>query len=438
MVVFAWAWCTASVAGALPWSIHNTKLDNGLALYVVPMPSPGTAVVKTWMAVGSRYEVDPGRTGFAHFFEHLMFYGTETVGRDEREQRVLAMGIDDNAWTWLDETVYHAVVPSSQLPDFLAMEADRFQNLALTPEVVQREAGAVYGEFRKSQANPTGQLYDTLYSTAFNTHTYHHSTLGHEADIAAMPDAHAYAEAFFGRFYRPENATILVVGDVDPEAVEATVREHWSSWERGGEAQPELAIEPEQEAERRDHVAWPTPTAPMIAMAWKIPGYAPSDPTAAALGLAGDLLFADIGRLKERLLREEDLALSVWGGRDDFVDPCLFSVTVRAKNVGDLPRIEEIVLEEIAALTTGTDDETLGRIKSHSRYAFLTSMDDPSTVASALGWTLRRDSDPTALSTYWDHYRDTTGDDVTTAVTTFLVPETLTVVTMATTADEEH
>jgi len=225
---------------------------------------------------------------------------------------------------------------------------------------------------------------------------------------------------------------------VDPEAIEATVREHWSSWERGEEARPELAVEPEQEAERRDHVAWPTPTAPMIAMAWKIPGFAPSDPTAAALGLAGDLLFADIGRLKERLLREEDLALSLWGGRDDFVDPCVFSVAVRAKNVGDLPRIEEIVLEEVAALRTGTDAETLGRIKSHSRYAFLTSMDDPSTVASALGWTLRRDPDPTALSTYWDHYRDTTGDDVTTAVTTFLVPETLTVVTMATTADEEH
>ncbi len=420
----------AALAGALPWEVHSTTLDNGMQIRAVPMPTPGVVSVATWMAVGSRDEVDAGRTGFAHFFEHLMFYGTPSMGRIEREQAVLRMGIDDNAWTWFDETVYTSLVPSSQLDSFLAMEADRFQNLSLTPEAVRREAGAVYGELRKSSASPDNRLYSTLQATAFQEHTYGHTTIGHEADVAAMPDAHSYAAAFFDRFYRPENATLLVVGDVAPDALFARAEELYSTWTPGTKPRPELPEEPAWEASRRTHVDWPSPTAPRLSLGWQIPAHDPRSPDLAALELAGSWLMADVGPLVSRLVRDESLAYAVWGGRDDFVDPGLFRITVQAREASDLPAIEALIHEELAALAEGPDPDALARVQAHDRYAFLTSMDDPASVASTLGWALRRDPSPEALDTFWDNFAAATADDVARVVRDTLVDAPATVVTL--------
>jgi zinc protease len=435
LAVFAGLMGTA-LAGAFPWPVHTAQLDNGLSVRAVPMPSPGVVSVATWMKVGSRDEVDAGRTGFAHFFEHLMFYGTERTTREQRERAILAMGIDDNAWTWCDETVYTSLVPTAQLDEFLALEADRFQHLALTPDVVRRESGAVYGEFRKGQASPGSRLYDTMQATVFTTHTYGHSTIGHEADIVAMPDAHAYAEAFFDRFYRPENATILVVGDVDPEALFAKVEALYGGWKPAALPRPELPAEPAQEEERRAHVDWPSPTAPRMAMGWRVPAHDPRDADLAALELAATWLLADVGPLESRLVRDEGLAFSVWGGRDDFVDPGLFRITVQAREAEDLPRIEAIVREELARLADGPDAAALARVQDHSRYAFLTSLDDPEAVASTLGWSLRRDPDPTAIDAFWDAFAAATAADVARVVRATLVEPPATVVTLTHTPED--
>jgi zinc protease len=406
-------------------------LDNGMVVHAVPMPTPGVVSVATWMKVGSRDEVDAGRTGFAHFFEHLMFYGTESMGREEREQAVLRMGIDDNAWTWCDETVYTSLVPASQLDTFLGMEADRFQGLVLTPEVVRREAGAVYGELRKSLASPERRLYAAVRSTAFTTHTYKHSTLGHEADIAAMPDAHGYATAFFDRFYRPDNATLLVAGDVDPEALFVTVEELYGAWEPSPEPRPELPVEPAQEEERRAHVDWPSPTAPRMTLAWRIPAHEPANPDVAALELAGSWLMADVGPLQSSLVRDEALAYAVWGGRDDFVDPGLFTITVQAREADTLPAIEERVRAALSTLADGADPAAIARVQAHARYRFLTSLDDPASVVSTLGWALRRAPEPAALDTFHANFAAATVDDVSRVVRTYLVEAPATVVTLS-------
>ncbi|HMV67178.1 MAG TPA: pitrilysin family protein, partial [Myxococcota bacterium] len=225
-------------AGAFPYAVHTQTLDNGLQVVVVPMPSPGVAALGTWMRVGSRDEVDPGRTGFAHFFEHLMFLGTPSLSADERERELLRMGADDNAWTWFDETVYHVLVPSAALERLIRMEGDRFQHLTLTPEQVRRESGAVLGEYRKGRSDPGQRVTEALQGGAFRVHTYGHDTIGYEPDILAMPDAHAYAATFFSTYYRPERAMVLAVGDVDPEAVFAAVREGYGGWTPGVAAPP--------------------------------------------------------------------------------------------------------------------------------------------------------------------------------------------------------
>jgi zinc protease len=433
-----WIWLTATLAfaGVFPYEVQSTTLDNGLEIHVVPMPSPGIVSYYTWMRVGSRDELDEGRTGFAHFFEHLMFFGTETLGGEDRERAILAMGADENAWTWVDETVYTATLSTAGLPGLIEMEADRFANLHLTPDDVEKESGAVYGEYRKGQANPSQRLAEVLSKTAFTAHSYRHDTIGYEADIKAMPSAHAYSQQFFNRHYRPENASILVVGDVTDEVV-ASIKSAYQGWERGAE-RPQPTVEPEQVETLTAHVEWDQPTAPRLVMAWKIPGHDPDDPEVAALELADNLLFGDTGPLTRRLVREEGLAYAVYGGREPFVDPCLFRVHVLLKEAGHRERTEVIIREELARLSSGVDDDRLRRTRDHARYAFLTGLDSPPAVADALGWALRRGGTPDAIDRFYAVYDSVTSEALADTATRTFVDEHLTTVTLTHTPAEEE
>lgn len=430
----AWAllWGLAATAGAevFPYDVHSRTLPNGLVVHVVPMNSPGVATFVTWMAVGSRDEVEPGRTGYAHFFEHLMFYGTPTLGRAARELEIKRLGAEDNAWTWFDETVYHTTVSTAGLPRLIEIQGDLFRNLALTPDDVRKEAGAVYGEYRKGRSDPDWRIEEALNAAAFTTHTYRHDTIGLEADIAAMPDAYAWAMSFFDRYYRPNHAFLIVAGDVQPEPTFAAIEASWGAWASGTEARAPIPAEPKQTEARRREVPWSGPTAPRIAMGFKIPGSRPDDPDVAALQLAADWLFAPTGPLRRRLVEEEKLAWSVSGGRDDFVDPSLFRIVVEARDRDDLPRIEAIVREELARLEQGVDADTLARVRSHERYAFLTALDEPPAVADALGWAIRRGGSPDAIDRFFAAYDAVTPEAVSAAARRYFVDSGLTVVTL--------
>ncbi|MEQ1500581.1 MAG: pitrilysin family protein [Myxococcota bacterium] len=419
-----------AAAGEFPYPVAQQTLDNGLRLYVVSMPSTGVVAYGTWMSVGSRDEVDLGRTGFAHFFEHLMFHGTPTVPAAARDREILRLGADDNAWTWLDETVYHAMLPSASLPRFVELESDRFAHLALTPEGVKREAGAVYGEYRKNSADPGSVLSVALGKAAFGAHTYGHDTIGLEADIAAMPTGHEAALAFFDRFYRPDHAAVLVVGDVDPASTFALLTAAYGGWARSSAPPPPVPVEPPQTAIRRVNVDWPTPATAQIAFGWKIPAFHATDPTAARLALAGDLLLASTGPLERRLVREEGLAYAVYGGPDETVDPGLFRITVEARSTADLPRIEAVIREELARLGQAVDPAVLDATRAHRRYAFLASLDDPLTVLHVLGDSLRRDPDPAALDAYRAAIASAAADEVAAAIRDTFVDARLTVATL--------
>lgn len=415
-----------ALQGLLP--IHEHVLDNGLHLVVVPLPaSPGIVAWRLWMGVGSGVEAEAGQTGFAHFFEHLTFLGTPTWSGEQRGQEIQRLGVDENAWTWLDETVYHAVLPTASLPAYAAIEGDRFQHLELTPRRIQREAGAVYGELRKSRSDPSALLEARLRAAAFTVHPYGHDTIGLEPDIAAMPGAHEAALSFLDRFYRPGEATILLVGDVEPEASIALIEETFGGWSPGTTARAEIPSEPEQRGERRVTVPWPGTTAPRIVLAWKIPGHDPTDPQVAALELAAQLLLSPTGRLKERLIREEGLALSVTGGREATVDPGLLRLEVVARAPGTLEAIEAIVREQVAALSGGIEPGELDAVRSYLRYRHLSALDRPSAIADALGEATRRGGAPSALAAFDQSLAKITVADVEDAASTWLIDRGLTV-----------
>ncbi|MDI2125910.1 M16 family metallopeptidase [Yinghuangia seranimata] len=212
---------TDSAPDAYPWPIHQTTLANGLRVVVSPDPAVPLAAVNLWYDVGARHE-PPGKHGFAHLFEHLMFEGSAHVAKSEHFALIQACGGDSvNATTNPDRTNYYQTVPSGQLELALWLEADRMGSLALTQETLDNQREVVKNERRQRYDNvPYGRWTEVMVGLAYpEGHPYAHSTIGSmaELDSASLDDF----TAFHAAYYTPDNAVLTVVGDVDPDHVVA-------------------------------------------------------------------------------------------------------------------------------------------------------------------------------------------------------------------------
>ena len=292
---------------AFPLAYGQHDFPNGLRLITVPTDYPNVVALYVVVQTGSRNEVEPGKSGFAHLFEHMMFRGTKAFPTARYEAALKQAGAASNAYTTDDHTAYHTTFSKEDLEGMLAMEADRFQNLAYSEDVFRTEALAVLGEYNKNSAAPTSKLFEVLRETAFDKHTYRHTTMGFLKDIENMPNLYEYSREFFRRYYRPEYTTIIVVGDVKPETVRALVAKHWGGWKRG-DYRAGIPVEPPQTAPRTNHVAWPTPTLPWVVVAFRAPAYSDTDKESAALDLAAALGFSKSSELYQKLVIEEQKA----------------------------------------------------------------------------------------------------------------------------------
>src|SRR5258706_11893118 len=168
-----------AIKAVFPYAVERHTLPNGLRVLLVPMPADG--LVSYWSVVrtGSRDEVEPGVTGFAHFFEHMMFRGTEKNPGPVYESIVNGMGADANAFTSDDLTCYHLSISKSDLSKVIEIEADRFQNLKYDPQQFKTESGSVYGEYRKGRSIPFEVLEEATRAAAFDVHAYKRPTIGY-------------------------------------------------------------------------------------------------------------------------------------------------------------------------------------------------------------------------------------------------------------------
>ena len=199
------------------------------------------------------------------------------------------------------------------LEQILAMEADRFQNLKYSEAVFKTETLAVLGEYNKNSANPTSKLYEVLRDTAFDRHTYKHTTMGFLKDIQDMPNQYDYSLQFFDRYYRPEYATILVVGDVTRERVRPLVDKYWGNWKRGA-YKPAVPSEPAQKGPRTNQVAWPTFTLPWVVVAYRGPAYTDTESDMAALDVLAALGFSQNSDLYQKLVIQQQTVDTLFGG----------------------------------------------------------------------------------------------------------------------------
>jgi secreted Zn-dependent insulinase-like peptidase len=188
-----------------PFPVHRTQLENGLVVISVEYDSPGIVAYYTVVRTGSRNEVEPGLSGFAHFFEHMMFRGTPRFSEGKYNDALKGLGADSNAFTTDDWTCYHITASAAALETIVDVEADRFQNLKYSEADFQKEARAVLGEYNKSASSPLMLLDEKMQDAAYTTHTYKHTTIGFLKDIVDMPNQYQYSLKFFDRWYRPEN-----------------------------------------------------------------------------------------------------------------------------------------------------------------------------------------------------------------------------------------
>ena len=395
-----------------PFPVHQKTLENGLKTVVVPYDSPGTIAYYLVVRSGSRDEVEPGHSGFAHFFEHMMFQGTERYSTDDYNDVLKKMGADSNAYTSDDRTIYHIVGPAAELATIMDIESDRFKNLAYSEDDFKREALAVLGEYNKNISSPFLPMFERMRDLAFDKHTYGHTTMGYLEDIKAMPGYFDYSLRFFDRHYRPENVMLLVVGDVEPDRVNELAEQHFGDWERGYDA-PTIEEEPAQGEAKGDHLDWQTPISPHLMVGYRAPAFSDSTSDTAALDLIGQLLFSDSAPLYQKLVVEEQWVDFVSGSYSDHRDPYLFMIFSRIKTAEEVEKVQSTVREHIAKLQQElVDEERLERIKSHLRYGFALGLDSPGAVAQTVSHYLIVAGDPASVNRVYSQYEAVTPEDI--------------------------
>ena len=294
----------------------ETTLANGMKLIVKEDRRAPSVVHMVWYRAGAMDEPD-GVSGVAHVLEHMMFKGTEDVGPGEFNKRVAAVGGRDNAFTGKDYTAYFQQVPPAHLPAMMALEADRMQNLVLTDDEFRRELEVVKEERRlRTDDQPRALVFEQLMATAYQAHPYRRPVIGWMPDLEAMqPDD---ARAWYRRWYAPNNAYLVVVGDVDHREVFREAEKHYGSLAADELPARRISPEPAQRGPRASVVKAPA-ELPYLTMAWQVPALRDpaNDREAYALQVLAAVLDGyDGARLTRRLVRDQQIAVSVGASYD--------------------------------------------------------------------------------------------------------------------------
>jgi zinc protease len=348
-------------------AVRSLVLDNGMKIIVWPVHDIPNAALYNWVRVGSRNEA-PGITGLAHFFEHMMFNGTERRRPGEFDRLMEEQGGANNAFTSDDVTVYQDWFPRESLEEIFDLEADRIAHLAFDPELIESERGVVSSERRlRVDDNNQGYLAEAVQAAAFVAHPYRFPTIGWPDDIRnwRLQDL----QTFFRTYYAPNNQTLVLAGDLDPERVFALARQYFEPIPRQAPADPVLAREPEQLEERRIRVERSGQT-PLLQYAYKAP--AACDERAPALSLLVSILVeGDASRLYRLLVEDKKLAIDVTGHWHEGFDPALLWLFLALPEGADVAEVEAVLDTELAHIVErGVTDLELRRAKNLTAAAF--------------------------------------------------------------------
>jgi zinc protease len=379
-------------------SFKHTTLQNGLEVYSIEDHSSPTVAVQVWYHVGSKD--DPSRrSGFAHLFEHMMFKGNEHLTPETFEKLTENVGGENNAFTAPDVTVYHEVVPSNYLEPILWAEAERMSSLALNDANFNSERDVVKEEYRQRiLANPYGEFSLAIDQKSFAAHPYNRPSIGSiaELDAAQLPEV----QAFHSTFYRPDNATLIVVGDFKPNDLETWTKKYFGSVAKPATKIPRVSVtEPSRKKDRREVLSSAKPPLPAFAVTYLAPSVRSTDEP--ALELADEILSGGrSSRLYQSLVYEQQVAQSADFSADLREDLGLLTFRVIVASGKSLPEAEKLLNDQIdKILKNGVSEAELDKAKNRFLTGKLMERETNNGKASALGEAAVIYRDPNHINT---------------------------------------
>ncbi len=424
----------------LDYPIHRRTLPNGLRVVVSPDHTVPNVTVNLWVGVGSRHE-SPGRTGFAHLFEHLMFQGSRSVRSGEHFEALMAEGGRLNATTWFDRTNYFETVPTGALELALWLEADRHGRLldAVTQENLDNQRDVVKEEKRQRYDNqPYGTALVDVYAAVFpEGHPYHHATIGsmEDLDAASLDDVHD----FYRRFYAPDNTVLTLCGDVEPERG-FSLAEHYLGdlTARAEPPRPLLGqLEPLSTAVRVERVG-EVPND-RLHVAFRLPVDDTDDFLAASFAL-DCLAGLSTSRLVRRLVRREQTALGAHAMAWGFVDGASLGLVILDVAAGTDPlAVETVLVEELERLATdGPTPVELETSLAQAERSWLSALASQEERADLISRSALLHDDPEGINTHLDRLRGIRPEQVTAVAARWLRPEQRATVAYLTARDAEE
>jgi zinc protease len=425
------ATASAKSADLLPFKASEKTLANGLKIIVVPTGFPNIVSLQIPVQTGSRNEVEPGKSGFAHFFEHMMFRGTKDFPPEKYQAVLTKAGARQNAYTTDDFTNYYTTFAREDLETMLKIEADRFQHLSYSEDVFKTESRAVLGEYNKNSANPVSKLFEVVRDKAYQAHTYKHTTMGFLADIENMPNQYEYSKVFFQRWYRPENTTVIIAGDVEPQKAFALVEKYWAGWQRGN-YKANIPVEPPAQGPLYAHVDWPTATPPWVSVSFHGPAFSARDKEYAAFSTLMSLAFGSTSALNKQLVQDEQKVDQMFVSPPTNSDPGLALIGARLKKPEDAAYVRNEILKTVAQFRDQpVTDKQLADAKSAGKYSLVRSLDNTEQIASILARYVRYERSYGTLNDYFRQVDSLTPADLQAAARKFLTDQGMVVGTLS-------
>lgn len=368
-------------------SVHEFMLDNGMKVLVRPDHRAPVAITQVWYKVGSGNE-HSGITGVSHVLEHMMFKGTETIPAGRFSEIVSENGGQKNAFTSRDYTAYYEYMGSDRLEIAFKLEADRMRNLKLLPEEFKKELEVVKEErFMRTEDNPESLTYERFNAVAFLNSPYHHPVIGWQEDLDTLKVEDL--QKWYDMYYAPNNATLVVVGDVDPKAVLALAKQYFGPLKAGELPVAKLRAETPQRGERRIKIQAPA-KVPYVLIGYSVPVLNTADdkwePYALEV-LAGILDGGASSRLTKNLIRKDEIAASTGVGYSlASRHQSLFLMEANPTEAHTIADVEAALKEQVTMLQTDlADPSELARVKAQVIANEVFQRDSVSHMANQLG-----------------------------------------------------
>ncbi len=424
-----WAIGLALLAGSAQAMLTDVTLDNGMRVIVKEDRRAPVMVSQVWYRAGSMDEYN-GTTGVAHVLEHMMFKGTQDVPPGEFSKRIAAAGGRENAFTSRDYTAYFQQMQKDRLALSMQLEADRMANLVISDELFAKEVQVVMEERRlRTDDQAQSVVYERLMATAYQTHPYRRPIIGWMDDLQNMTSQDA--RDWYARWYVPNNATLVVAGDVKSDEVIALAKQHFGPLPARDLPERKPQMEPAQVGEKRIVVKAPA-QLPYLLMAWHAPALRDwekdSSPYALQI-LAGVLSGNDSARLPKSLVKTQQVAVNASAGYDGVTrGPGMFMIDATPAQGTSVAELEKAIRAEIARIQReGISEAELARVKAQVIAADVYQRDSLFYQAMQLGDYAIAGLPPEALARRVDKLRAVTAAEVRSAAQQWLQKDRLSV-----------